>query len=67
MMARVAARKGGVESATFQFVRHNDRNETYLCRLADEAEALAEIARASTPLGTRLTPDGDQVRVELKG
>jgi poly-gamma-glutamate capsule biosynthesis protein CapA/YwtB (metallophosphatase superfamily) len=67
MMARIAARKGGVESATFQFVRHNDRNETYLCRLADEVEALAEIAKASTPLGTRLTPHGDQVRVELKG
>jgi poly-gamma-glutamate synthesis protein (capsule biosynthesis protein) len=67
MMARVCARKGGVESATFQFVRHNDRNETYLCRLADEAEALAEITKASTPLGTRLTPDGEQVRVELKG
>jgi poly-gamma-glutamate synthesis protein (capsule biosynthesis protein) len=67
MMARIAARKEGVESATFQFVRHNDRNETYLCRLADEAEALGEITKASTSLGTRLTPRGDQVRVELKG
>jgi len=63
MMVRIAARKGGVASATFQFVRHNDRNETYLCRLADEAEALAEITSASDPLGTRLMPEGDQVRV----
>ena len=67
MMARIAAGKHGVEGATFQFVRHNDRNETYLCRLADEAEALGEIMRASKPLGTRLTPQGDEVRVELAG
>ena len=66
MMARVAAGKGGVESATFQFVRHNDRNESYLCRLADEAEALRDITMASTPLGTRLTPEGNQVRAELR-
>jgi poly-gamma-glutamate capsule biosynthesis protein CapA/YwtB (metallophosphatase superfamily) len=67
MMARIAAGRGGVESATFQFVRHNERNETYLCALADEAEALAEIAKSSTPLGTRLTTEGDQVRVKLTG
>jgi poly-gamma-glutamate capsule biosynthesis protein CapA/YwtB (metallophosphatase superfamily) len=66
MMARVAAGKAGVNAATFQFVRHNDRNETYLCRLADEAEALAEIIEASAPFGTKLMPEGDQVRVELK-
>jgi len=50
-----------------QFVRHNDRNETYLCRLADEAEALGEITKASAAFGARLTPQGDRVRVELKG
>ena len=64
MMARITAGKGGVESASFQFVRHNDRNETYLCRLADEAEALDEVTKASKLLGTRLMPEGDQVRVE---
>jgi len=46
-------------------VRHNDRNETYLCRLADEADALAEVIEASRPFGTELTPEGDQVRVGL--
>jgi poly-gamma-glutamate synthesis protein (capsule biosynthesis protein) len=63
MMARISARKGGVERATFQFVRHNDRNETYLCRLADEAEAFGEVTKASALLGTRLIPEGDQVRI----
>jgi hypothetical protein len=46
-------------------VRHNDRNESFLCRLADEAEALGEIMKASAPFGTTLRPEGDQVRVEL--
>jgi poly-gamma-glutamate synthesis protein (capsule biosynthesis protein) len=66
MMARVAAGKAGVDTASFQFVRHNDRNETYLCRLADEADALSEIVEASAQFGTKLTPQGDQVRVGLK-
>jgi poly-gamma-glutamate capsule biosynthesis protein CapA/YwtB (metallophosphatase superfamily) len=65
MMVRLAAGKAGVKAATFQFVRHNDRNETYLCRLADEADALAEIVEASAGFRTTLTPQGDQVRVGL--
>jgi len=66
MMARVAAGHG-VEAASFRFVRHNDRNETYLCRLADEADALAEVIDASRPFGTKLMPEGDEVRVWLRG
>lgn len=65
MMVRVAAGKAGVKAATFQFVRHNDRNETYLCRLADETDALAEVTEASKRFGTRLTPERDQIRVGL--
>lgn len=65
MMVRVAACKAGIKAATFQFVRHNDRNETYLCRVADEADALAEIIEASACFGTKLTQEGDQVSVEL--
>jgi poly-gamma-glutamate synthesis protein (capsule biosynthesis protein) len=66
MMARVAA-GNGIEAASFQFVRHNDRNETYLCRLAGEGDALAEVIEASRPFGTKLTPEGDEVRLGLKG
>jgi poly-gamma-glutamate synthesis protein (capsule biosynthesis protein) len=65
MMVRVAAGKTGVNAATFQFVRHNHRNETYLCRLADEADTLEEIIEASACFGANLTPEGDQVRVGL--
>ena len=50
-----------------QFVRHNDGNETYLCRLADETEELAHLTGYSGQFGTRLTSEGDQVRIALKG
>jgi poly-gamma-glutamate synthesis protein (capsule biosynthesis protein) len=65
MMARVAASKAGLEAASFQFVRRNDRNETYLRRLADEADALAEIIEASARFGTKLTPEGDEIWVRF--
>src|SRR5262245_55056789 len=43
MLVRATVGRGGLARATFQFVRHNDRNETFLCELADEAETLGEI------------------------
>ena len=48
-----------------QFVRHNDRNETFLCRLSDEAAAFAELAKASAPFCTKLDPTGDELRIFL--
>jgi hypothetical protein len=55
------------ETATFElrFVRHNDANETIFCRLADEADALADLTTRSKNLGTTLTPEGDRVRIVL--
>jgi len=67
MMARVEADRSGVAAAGFQFVRHNDGNETYLCRLADETAELAHLTRYSSQFGARLTAEGDEVRIELKG
>jgi poly-gamma-glutamate synthesis protein (capsule biosynthesis protein) len=67
MMARVEAGRGGVEAARFVFVRRNDRNETYLCRLADEAGELAHLTKYSSQFGAQLTPEGDEVRIEIKG
>jgi poly-gamma-glutamate capsule biosynthesis protein CapA/YwtB (metallophosphatase superfamily) len=67
MMARITAGRGGVEDARFAFVRHNDRNETYLCQLADEASELAHLTKYSGQFGAKLIPDGDEVRIELKG
>jgi hypothetical protein len=67
MIARVEADRSGIAAARFQFVRHNDGNETYLCRLADETGELAHLTGYSGQFGTRLTSEGDQVRIALKG
>jgi poly-gamma-glutamate capsule biosynthesis protein CapA/YwtB (metallophosphatase superfamily) len=49
----------------FQFVRHNDRNETVPCRLEKEAAELDDIMRRSAPFGTRFMPHGDTVLVGI--
>jgi poly-gamma-glutamate capsule biosynthesis protein CapA/YwtB (metallophosphatase superfamily) len=65
MLVRVSVTGGKIDAATFQFVRHNDRNESFLCELAKEAEALADLTAKSTKYGTKLAPEGNQVRVVL--
>ena len=66
MMARIGIDGKAVKSATFQFVRHNDANESVLCTLANEPATLADITKRSAPFGTQLTPQGDQVAITLK-
>jgi len=66
MMARITLDGKTVKSATFQFVRHNDANETVLCALAQEKATLEDIKQRSAPFGTLLTPQGDQVAISLK-
>lgn len=64
MMVRTEVDKSGLRGTSFQFVRHNDANETVLCALADEQAELKDIQqRSSTPL----TPRGDEVHVTLHG
>ena len=67
LLVRVATGRAGIEGVTFQFVRHNDRNETLFCPIDKEAEALAEITASSAAYRTKLTVKGDQVHVNLKG
>jgi poly-gamma-glutamate capsule biosynthesis protein CapA/YwtB (metallophosphatase superfamily) len=66
MLVRAAVGRGGIESVTFQFVRHNERNESLFCPIDKEADALAELKATSAAYGTRLTVNGDQVQVDLK-
>jgi len=65
MLVRVTCGRGGLGGATFQFVRHNERNESILRRLDQESEALADNIASSASFGTRLVAKGDQVHVEL--
>jgi poly-gamma-glutamate synthesis protein (capsule biosynthesis protein) len=66
MLVRAAAGRDGIADVTFRFVRHNERNETYLCETGKEADALAELAARSAPLGATLTRDGNAVRVGVE-
>ena len=66
MLISLTCGQGGLDGATFQFVRHNDRNETYLCQLDKEAETLADIVTSSAARGAKLAADGNRVRVDLK-
>jgi poly-gamma-glutamate capsule biosynthesis protein CapA/YwtB (metallophosphatase superfamily) len=61
--ATVGAR--GIAGVTFQFVRHNDRNETVPCDMSKEAGEFADIAGRSAPFGTKFVTEGNQVRVAL--
>jgi poly-gamma-glutamate capsule biosynthesis protein CapA/YwtB (metallophosphatase superfamily) len=56
---------GKVAGCDFRFVRSNENNETYLCRLADEAETLADLTARSGKLGAKFKSEGDRVQVVL--
>src|SRR5580692_12001693 len=64
MMPTVTLGGLGVARVRFRFVRHNDRNETVPCALAEEAAELADLVARSAVWGTRLTPRGDVVEIE---
>jgi poly-gamma-glutamate synthesis protein (capsule biosynthesis protein) len=63
MMAKLSFDDLRLESAAFEFVRHNDQNETYICRLSDEEDEFNDIERRSRDLGARLKKDGNEVLV----
>jgi poly-gamma-glutamate capsule biosynthesis protein CapA/YwtB (metallophosphatase superfamily) len=64
LLVRVTAGKAGLEGASFRFVRHNDRNESFFCDPDKEPEALTEMTAASK--AARLTPVGHEVHIDLK-
>jgi len=66
MLVRAMASRQGIEDVTFQFVRHNEANETVPCDMGKEAGELADIVKRSAPFGTKLVTEGDEVRVAVK-
>ncbi len=66
MMARVSWSGGAIESAAFQFVRHDEANRTLPRALADEGAAYDEIARESAGLGAAFSAEGDRVSIKLR-
>ena len=65
MLAEVRFAGSHLVGAGFRFVRHNPRNETVLCALADEGSEFDDIVRRSTAYGTRFSVTGDTVAVAL--
>lgn len=65
MMVRAAITGRTISDVSFQFVRHNDANETVPCALAAERPEFDDIARRSAEYGTRLTPRHDTVQIAL--
>ena len=61
MIAKLTFDGRRLERAAFEFVRHNEANETYVCRLSDEEAEFADIEKRSRELGARLTRDGNEI------
>ncbi len=66
MLVELKYENGTSGDCSFRFVRGNEAGETFLCRLADETETLADLTGRSAKLGAMLKPDGDRVRVVSK-
>jgi poly-gamma-glutamate synthesis protein (capsule biosynthesis protein) len=67
LMAEVEIDGSVLSRVGFRFVRHNDGNETVLCDLAHEAEAVAEISAGSAAFGARICATGDQLTISPLG
>jgi poly-gamma-glutamate capsule biosynthesis protein CapA/YwtB (metallophosphatase superfamily) len=63
MMAKLTFDGRRLTRVAFEFVRHNDANETYITPLSDEEAEYADIERRSRELGARLTREGHEVVV----
>ena len=64
--AEMTFERGAVTGCHFRFVRSNENNESFLCRLADEPETLADLTSRSAKLSASLVAEGDRVRVTPK-
>jgi poly-gamma-glutamate synthesis protein (capsule biosynthesis protein) len=65
MMVRAELDAGALRSAGFQFVRHNDANETVPCALQAERETFETIEKRSLLHGAKLFARGDEAMVDL--
>jgi poly-gamma-glutamate capsule biosynthesis protein CapA/YwtB (metallophosphatase superfamily) len=63
MLVEATIERGALADCSFRFVRSNEKNESFLCRLVDESEPLADLGARSAKLGTMFKPDRDRVRV----
>ena len=67
MLARVTFEDTALAEVAFSLVRHNERNETYVCDPRHDKEALEQITSRCDKLGTRLTISGTELIVSTGG
>lgn len=60
LLARVALEERSVARVAFEFVRHNEANETVLCAMDREQTALADLAARSAAYGTAIAIEGNE-------
>jgi poly-gamma-glutamate capsule biosynthesis protein CapA/YwtB (metallophosphatase superfamily) len=65
MMVRLSCTARTMERVSFRFVRHNARNETVPCRLAEEGAELGDIRQRSAGYGTIFIPQDDEIVIPL--
>jgi poly-gamma-glutamate capsule biosynthesis protein CapA/YwtB (metallophosphatase superfamily) len=63
MLARITFDDRALVEVAFSMVRHNERNETYVCDPGQDKEAVEQIMRRCDKLGTTLTISGSEIIV----
>ena len=63
LLARLTFDDSTLVEVAFSMVRHNERNETYVCDPRQDKEASEQIARRCDKLGTTLTVSGNEMIV----
>ena len=66
MLARLTFDDSALVEVAFSLVRHNERNETYVCDPRQDKEAVQQIVRRCDKLGTALTINGTELIVWKK-
>lgn len=63
MLGRIAFDDRSIARVSFQFVRHNEHNETLLRPVREEKEVFSKLAERSARMNTRLELEGDEAVV----
>ena len=66
MLARLTFDDTALVEVAFSMVRHNERNETYICDLRRDTEAVEQITRRCDKVGTAPTISGNEMIVWTK-
>jgi len=63
MLVELTIDGAGARTCGLRLVRHNDANETFFCRLADETEAVTDLCARSKKLGAVFAAQGERLHV----